>query len=140
MQAKWYGKEVMEKFNARVEKALEVVGSQGVTLVAKKIRANDSVVSSNLVNSISYATNEKSEGKSEITPPEKGAVRIGTRVRYAARVNFGFVGTDSLGRTYNQPAKPFMIALTERKDLLNKIFAKAMQSESGVSVSGATIK
>jgi phage gpG-like protein len=33
---------------------------------------------------------------------------IGTNVVYAKRIEFGFNGTDSLGRKYNQPASSFM--------------------------------
>lgn len=35
-------------------------------------------------------------------------VSIGTNSPYARRLEFGFNGTDSLGRTYNQPPYPFM--------------------------------
>lgn len=46
---------------------------------------------------------------------ERGAyVDIGTNVEYARRLELGFVGTDSLGRTYNQPPYPFLVpALNE---------------------------
>lgn len=33
---------------------------------------------------------------------------VGTNVPYAARQEFGFADTDSLGRTYNYPARPHM--------------------------------
>jgi HK97 gp10 family phage protein len=32
----------------------------------------------------------------------------GTDVEYAARIEFGFSGQDSRGRTYDQPAKPYL--------------------------------
>lgn len=32
----------------------------------------------------------------------------GTDVEYAARIEFGFMQADSLGRHYNQPAQPYM--------------------------------
>lgn len=35
-------------------------------------------------------------------------VKIGTNVRYARRLEFGFAGADRLGRTYNQPARPYL--------------------------------
>ena len=35
-------------------------------------------------------------------------ISVGTNVPYAKRLEFGFSGTDSLGRTYNQPARPYM--------------------------------
>jgi phage gpG-like protein len=33
-------------------------------------------------------------------------VAVGTNVEYGPRLEYGFVGTDSLGRTYHQPARP----------------------------------
>lgn len=35
-------------------------------------------------------------------------VRIGTNLSYALRIEFGFKGTDSLGRSFNQAAQPYM--------------------------------
>lgn len=34
--------------------------------------------------------------------------RVGTNLEYARRQEFGFVGTDSLGRRYNQAARPYL--------------------------------
>jgi HK97 gp10 family phage protein len=54
--------------------------------------------------------------------------KIGTNVEYAPRLEFGFAGTDKLGRTYNQAAKPFLrpafdnykqAALNEISDILS---------------------
>jgi len=47
---------------------------------------------------------------------------IGTNVEYARRLELGFVGTDSLGRTYNQKPRPHLIPAYERHRL--KILAK----------------
>lgn len=35
-------------------------------------------------------------------------VKVGTDVPYAARIEYGFTGRDSLGRRYNQPAQPYL--------------------------------
>ena len=35
-------------------------------------------------------------------------VLIGTDVPYAARLEYGYVGPDSLGRTFHQPARPYL--------------------------------
>lgn len=44
------------------------------------------------------------------------AVRVGTNVEYAARVEFGFVGQDSLGRHFNQAGQPYLTrAATEKQ-------------------------
>lgn len=45
----------------------------------------------------------------EISRDSRGLVaRVGTDVKYAARIEFGFSGKDSLGREYNQAAQPFL--------------------------------
>lgn len=38
--------------------------------------------------------------------PGGGTVTVGTEEPYGRRLEFGFVGTDSLGRTYNQRPRP----------------------------------
>lgn len=35
-------------------------------------------------------------------------VSVGTNVEYAARLEFGFAGADSLGRVYNQQPRPYL--------------------------------
>lgn len=46
------------------------------------------------------ATGDYSLGIAAIVPGE--VIYIGWQAKYARRQNYGFVGTDSLGRTYNQ--------------------------------------
>ena len=48
---------------------------------------------------------------------------VGTNVEYARRLELGFVGTDSLGRTYNQKPRPHIIPAFEKhkKIILGKI-------------------
>lgn len=41
-------------------------------------------------------------------------VFIGAQAAYAARLNYGFVGEDSLGRTYNQTGYGFIEAVSQR--------------------------
>ncbi|ACI55694.1 conserved hypothetical protein [Rhizobium leguminosarum bv. trifolii WSM2304] len=41
-------------------------------------------------------------------------VYLGFQAAYAARMNYGFVGTDSLGRTYNQAGYGFVDAVAQR--------------------------
>lgn len=127
---------VMNKVKGYSEDALVVVGALGVTLVSKQIRANGSVVTSNLVNSIAYSCNKsqkipgnKTDGKA-LTVPEAQKVKIGTTVVYAPRVEFGFVGTDSLGRTYNQQPKSFLrVALKNGEKQLNNVYKKIIKGK-----------
>jgi len=41
---------------------------------------------------------------------------IGFQAAYAARMEYGFVGADSLGRMYNQPGHGFVTAVAQRWD------------------------
>ena len=51
----------------------------------------------------------------------KVVIDIGTDVDYARRVEYGFVGPDSLGRVYNQRAQPYLRpALDENEDAIVK--------------------
>ncbi|MBA7705057.1 hypothetical protein ES703_113881 [subsurface metagenome] len=40
--------------------------------------------------------------------PTKLEGRVGTNLEYARRVELGFVGTDKLGRIYNQAPRPYL--------------------------------
>ncbi len=56
------------------------------------------------------------------------AVSVGTDVPYAARQEFGFAGTDSLGRTYQQSARPYLRpALDENRTEMEREFADALE-------------
>lgn len=43
-----------------------------------------------------------------VTPVVESGNKYGFDPAYARRIEFGFMGTDSLGRTYHQPAQPYM--------------------------------
>ncbi len=44
----------------------------------------------------------------EALSPSKAIGKIGSGLAYAARIEFGFHGVDSLGRHYNQAAQPYL--------------------------------
>lgn len=46
--------------------------------------------------------------------PLGSTIYIGSQAVYAARMNYGFVGTDSLGRVYNQTGFGFLDAVQQR--------------------------
>lgn len=59
--------------------------------------------------------------------PEQLAVKVGTNVPYAARIEYGFVGVDKLGRRYNQPAQPYLRpALAMNREEINRIVRAAI--------------
>lgn len=64
-----------------------------------------------------------------LEPAKSGdSVVIGTNAPQGARLEFGFSGTDSLGRVYDQPAYPhFRPAMATERGRMIKEFAKAMQ-------------
>ncbi|MBX4920996.1 hypothetical protein HJA76_14990 [Rhizobium bangladeshense] len=43
-----------------------------------------------------------------------GSIYLGFQAAYAARMNYGFVGTDALGRTFNQAGYGFVDAVAQR--------------------------
>ncbi|MBX5063319.1 hypothetical protein [Rhizobium lentis] len=43
-----------------------------------------------------------------------GSIFLGFQAAYAARMNYGFAGTDALGRTYNQNGFGFVDAVAQR--------------------------
>lgn len=106
----------MARMDGLIEDRLKVVGALGVGWASDRLRANGSVVTSNLVNSVTYSTSKTQAGvRGKTTGRPLAAarpltVRIGSNVVYAARVEFGFVGADSLGRVYNQPPKSYLRA------------------------------
>lgn len=53
----------------------------------------------------------------DVANDNEAKVEGGTNIIYGPRLEFGFVGKDSLGRTYNQPAYPYLRpAFDEEKD------------------------
>lgn len=135
MKVFWNIDRVVNKVDNKVEKALTVIGAAAVSHVTARIRKNKSIVSSNLINSITYSTSteqlpvSQGDGKSLREAP-RGGVKIGTTVVYGPRVEFGFVGTDSLGRNYNQPAKSFLrSSLLDNKTRLNNLFSLMMRKK-----------
>lgn len=110
--------EVEKAIKEKIEKVLFVVANQLATNVQQQIRDNKSIVSGNLLNSINVKP-----GDEDLT------AKVYTNVfKYAPRVEFGFVGKDSLGRYYNQPPKSFMrLSLEKNKDSLIKLSALLME-------------
>lgn len=56
-------------------------------------------------------------------------VYLGFQANYARRLNYGFVGEDSLGRTYNQAGRHFVEAVAQRWPQIVKEEAARIQSQ-----------
>lgn len=64
----------------------------------------------------------------ETTAPGRAEATIGTDLVYAARVEFGFEGADSLGRVYHQPPKPYLRpALDENEPAIQREIGEALK-------------
>ena len=90
----------------------------GALLVANDAKSRAPYLSGTLRRSIHVG------GKTKLTPdfaaggevvftdigdsPDPRAVKVGTNVPYAARLEYGFTGEDALGRNFNQPAQPYL--------------------------------
>lgn len=59
-------------------------------------------------------------------------VAVCSELPYAARIEFGFAGRDSLGRLYNQPAKPYLRpAIEETRQRMAQVFAEEVRRALG---------
>ena len=66
--------------------------------------------------------------ETETQGPGKAEAAVGTDVVYAARVEFGFEGQDKLGRSYHQPARPYLRpALDQNMDAAAQEIAAALR-------------
>ncbi len=97
----------MESIQDVMERAQ--TSAQGKTAGGQIIEGRIPVVSADLINSLAVETNGVLGGEgpdsyiTAIVGMKLGdTLRFGWTVEYAARVHSGFIGTDSLGRSYNQ--------------------------------------
>lgn len=80
--------------------ALEEVCQNGALPIKNEAKLLCPVKTGTLRRSINHQTTERT--------PTKANVAVGPNTPYARRVEFGFVGTDSLDRRYNQAPQPYM--------------------------------
>lgn len=125
MKAEWNIEELTEELKGKAKAALPIIGNN----VQAQAAANTPVITGNLKGSICWATKDETGGDSEAIdkPDDDYTVRIGSVVEYAARVELGFVGTDSLGRSYSQAPKPYLQpALESNKEQIIQIIQDAI--------------
>jgi hypothetical protein len=72
-------------------------------------------------NSIYTKTSQGKKGApgtlGDILPDAKiGEAYVGPSMEYSARLEFGFVGVDALGRSYNQAPRPYMTPAAEQAE------------------------
>jgi HK97 gp10 family phage protein len=98
-------------------KTLEAAGIVGALKIVNAAKRNAPVVTGTLRRSIHVgghtALSGELQGKAQDLgrgelSGAKANIRIGSKLEYAPRIEYGFTGTDSLGRRYNQPPEPFL--------------------------------
>ena len=87
------------KIGPAIEKAVKHTGEMGVA----RIRGNASGRPGPNVITGAYRNSWRPETRRE---PYGATCTIGTELPYGRRLEFGFTGTDSLGRSYAQPPFP----------------------------------
>lgn len=121
----------LRKINADVRnKAQEAAVLSAALIVVNDAKRKAPVLTGTLRRSIHIGGNTGKTPDFQPTPeapelprPERRGnavvVFVGTNVPYAARIEFGFAGQDSLGRTYSQAAKPYLRPALDNN--LNKV-------------------
>lgn len=94
------GEKEIEEFFRRVPEAV------GKRVLMTAMKAGALVVRNNIVPIAPYLTGVYRDSIGIEEMPEQLAVATGTDLPYGPRLELGFVGVDSLGRHYNQPAQP----------------------------------
>ena len=113
-------KELIKKDKKAAFKGMKVTGYQIHAEAVNTITRNRSVDTGRLRSSLSVNWTGSGIAHGKVESPAKAddgvrepedkvlAVVIGTNVEYAARVEFGYTGPDSLGRTFNQQPRPYL--------------------------------
>ncbi len=139
---KWNGDKVLAAIEKK-DAALTRVGMV-VQEAAKKLVKVDT---GNLKGSINYALEKDASpggvkksgeavGEESLLKPHgiKDEVWIGTNVKYARRIEFGFRGIDKLGRKYNQAPQPY---LTPAYEAQKSRIARIIKDILGPQIGGA---
>ncbi len=135
---KWHGDKVI----AAVQKKEAALIAAGV-LVQGAAHHLVKIKTGNLKGSITWALAREASPVSGPTKPEDGLkahggspdyIYVGTNVKYARRIEYGFNGVDKLGRKYNQAAQPYLTPAYEKQK--NRI-GRAIADILGQQIKGA---
>ena len=122
----------------QLQDAFNVIGMQSVTWASDNFRKRGyspatKKKTGNMIQNLSYATKSNQSnpdyGRAINKPNDPLELNVGGNVVYLARYEMGFIGTDSLGRVYNQKARPILkdVFKDHKTDIL-KIFQSALNS------------
>lgn len=84
----------------RTGKVYRVPGTKTREYTSSSEGEAPAVMLASLITSISYEITEDNA--------EEVIARVGTNIEYAARLEFGYTDTDSMGRKYNMAPRPYM--------------------------------
>ena len=97
MKVEFFTKQVVTNINKDINKKSELLTYKLKEKIQEEIRVKNLVKSGNLLNSVEVENNENIH--SVFMDIDKAP--------YAAVVEFGYVGTDALGRVYNKKEDPY---------------------------------
>lgn len=124
-------KELQRKFkqiDSEMQQALSQATSAAASVVVREAKINSdrggedfpNRRTGTLMRNIKEVRKEKS--------PTRCVSQVGATVGYALRLEKGFTDTDSLGRRYHQPPRPFLRpALDENEKEIQKAFVKKVE-------------
>ena len=89
---------------------IELLAKESVPVDTGRLRASISTnwAGSGMSEGKTGGQAEAGDGAGQPQGPKELVYVVGTNVKYARRIEFGFVGEDSLGRKINQPGKPYL--------------------------------
>lgn len=114
---------IPDVLKALTGESLDAAVYAGGLVVEREAKMSAPVLTGNLRRSIHTVSNAGSTegGETQLPKPPKGEAHVGTNVEYARRIELGFVGEDSLGRTFNQMGQPYLLpALDNNKSEIEK--------------------
>lgn len=96
--------EVAQSFDSQVAAIVRILGSEAIE---EPLLAGGWVIASEAKRLARYKTGTLRRSiRAELVEP--GVVVVGTDVAYGRRLEYGFMGTDSLGREYHQAPTPYL--------------------------------
>ena len=117
------GEAELSRMLAAAEKA---VGDKAIQL---GLNAGALVVKNDAKRRAPFKTGILRKSIDQASVPGHLSVTVGTDLPYAARMEYGFVGRDSLGRRYNQPARPYLRpALRENAEEVREIVVQVIRT------------
>lgn len=96
--------EIAQSFDSQIAAIVRVLGTEAIE---EPLLAGGWIVASEAKRLARFKTGTLRRSiRAELVEP--GLVIVGTEVAYGRRIEFGFIGADSLGRNYHQAPSPYL--------------------------------